>query len=313
MKQLREVFGEALVQLGDKNSNVVVLDADLAGATRSILFGEKYPERFYNVGITEANMVSIAAGLSTCGKIPFVSTFSFLITLRTTDQIRSQISYPGLNVKLMGANAGLTGFADGVSHQSIMDLAILRAMPNMTIIVPSDEIEMRMAVQLAAMHQGPLFLRIPRVPAPILHDQDMDFEIGKTIKLQDGTDVTIISMGMMVSRALDASEILTKDGISAEVIEVHTLKPLENEMIIKSTQKTGAVVTVEEHNKYGGLFSAVAEVIGLHNPIPIEYVAIEDRYGGSGQYEELLEDCGLTTNNIVKKVENVLKRKGIKK
>jgi len=306
---LRDVFGEALSELGTHNPNVVVLDADLAGATRSIFFGNEFPERFFNVGITEANMVSIAAGLSTCGKIPFVCTFSFLLTLRAGDQIRSQISYPGLNVKLMGANAGLTGFGDGVTHQSIMDLAILRAMPNMTIVVPSDEIEIRHAVQQAALLNGPVFIRIPRVSAPILHSQDMNFEFGKAIRLRDGTDVTIVAMGMMLSRALDAATVLHSKGIEAEVIEVHTLKPFDENLIVQSCQKTGAVVTVEEHNRYGGLFSAVSEVLGLHHPIPINYVAIEDRYGGSGQYEELLEDCGLTVANIIRKVENVIFRK----
>ncbi|UCE07934.1 MAG: transketolase family protein [bacterium] len=308
-KPLRDVFGEALVELGAKNPDVIVLDADLAGATRSIFFGKKYPERFFNVGITEANMVSIAAGLSTCGKIPFACTFSFLLTLRTGDQIRSQISYPGLNVKLVGCNGGLSGYGDGVSHQSIMDLAILRAMPNMTVIVPSDEVEIRQAVQKAARHQGPVFIRIPRVSAPVLHQPDMSFEFSKGICLRQGTDVTIVAMGMMVSRTLDAAEELASRGIDTEVLEIHTIKPIDTELITKSVSKTGAVVTVEEHNRYGGLFSAVSEVIGLKHPVPIEYVAIEDRYGGSGQYEELLEDCGLTVQNIIDKAEHSVKRK----
>lgn len=308
-KPLRDVFGEALVDLGDENPDVVVLDADLAGATRSIYFWERHPDRFFNVGITEANMVSIAAGLSTCGKIPFVCTFSFLLTLRAADQIRSQISYTGLNVKLAGTNAGLSGFGDGTTHQSIMDLAILRSMPKMTIVVPSDEVEIRHAVSGAAKYQGPVFLRIPRVSAPVLHEPEMNFEIGRGIVLKSGSDITIAAMGVMVSLALDAAEILNSRKITAEVVEIHTLKPFDDEIIVRSAQKTGALVTVEEHNRYGGLFSAVSEVLGIRCPVPVEYVAIEDRYGGSGQYEELLEDCGLTVPNIVKKAEIVVKRK----
>jgi transketolase len=295
--------------LGGVNERVVVLDADLASATRSVYFGRAYPERFFNVGITEANMVSIAAGLSAGGLIPFACTFAFLLTLRAGDQIRSQISYPGLNVKLVGTNGGLSGYGDGVTHQSIMDLAIMRAMPRMAVIVPSDEVEVRQAITLAARYEGPLFLRIPRVPAPVLHPDTMVMELGRGICLREGSDVSLIAMGMMVSRALEASESLSRKGIEAEVLEIHTLKPLDTEMIGRSARKTGAVVTVEEHNRYGGLTSAVAEALGIEAPVPMEYVAIEDRYGGSGQYEELLEDCGLTVPAIVEKAEKAARRK----
>jgi len=306
---LRDVFGETLVELGRQKPNVVVLDADLAGATRSSFFSKKFPERFFNLGIAEANMVSIAAGLATCGKTPFVCTFSFLLSLRAADQIRSQIVYPGLNVKLMGTNGGLSGYSDGVTHQSIMDIAIMRAMPKMTVIVPSDETGLKWAVRVAAEIVGPVFLRIPRVSAPVIHDNQSDFEIGKGICLKKGSDVTIVAMGMMACRALEAAERLDEKGISAEVVEIHTIKPLDEDLLARSISKTGAVVTVEEHSRYGGLYSAVSEVVGRHHPVPIEYVAIEDRFGESGQYEEILEVCGLTVRNIVDKAEAVNKRK----
>ncbi len=308
-KPLRDVFGEALVEVGEKYPNVVALDADLAGATRSIFFGKRFPDRFFNVGITEANMVSIGAGLSTCGKIPFVCTFSFLLTLRAADQIRSQISYPGLNVKFIGTNGGLSGFGDGVTHQSIMDLATMRAMPNFVVIVPSDAITIKSAIHAVAKHRVPVFVRIPRVAAPIIHDPDIEFKIGKGIRLREGYDVTIVAMGMMVCRALEAAEQLASESISAKVIEIHTIKPLDVDLIIDSIQKTGAVVSAEEHNRYGGLYSAVSEVVGMNHPVPVEYVAIEDRFGGSGEYEELLEDCGLTVSNIVQKAKLAVSRK----
>jgi len=308
-KPLRDVFGEALAELGGNNPNVVVLDADLAGATRSAYFGERFPDRFFNLGIAEANMVSIAAGLSTCGKVPVATTFGFLITLRATDQIRSQICYPHLNVKLVGTNGGLSGAGDGATHQSVMDIAIMRSMPGMTVVVPSDEVETRLAVCKIAEHKGPLFLRIPRVPAPVVHDGDMEFEIGKGILLRDGLDVTIVTMGMMVGKSLEAAEQLSADGINAQVIEIHTIKPIDDNLITQSAAQTGAVVTVEEHSRYGGLFSAVSEVIGETDPVPLEHVAIEDRFGESGTYEEILESCGLTVENIVKKAKRAMSRK----
>ncbi len=306
---LRDVFGETLVNAGTENEDVVVLDADLAGATRSIFFGRKFPHRFYDVGITEANMVSIGAGLSTCGKIPYVCTFSFLLTLRAADQIRSQISYPGLNVKLMGTNGGLSGYGDGVTHQSIMDLAIMRAMPNFTVIVPSDSITLQHAVFDAMEINGPVFIRVPRVEAPIIHPQNTKMDIGKGFLLREGTDVTIVAMGMMVSYALQAAEELEKEDISCEVLEIHTLKPIDTQLLVHSISKTGAAVSVEEHSRYGGLTSAVAEIVGHHHPVPLESVAIEDRFGGSGQYTELLEECGLTVSNIIRKVKSAIRRK----
>jgi transketolase len=308
-KALREVFGESLLGLGSENPDIVVLDADLSSATRSILFGEKYPHRFFNVGITEANMVSMGVGFATCGLIPYVCTFSFLLTLRAADQIRSHISYPANNVKLMGTNGGLSGFGDGATHQSIMDLALLRSMPNMTILVPSDEHQVRWAVKAVSQFNGPAFIRIPRVEAPDLHPGDQQYEVGKGLVLKEGKDVTIVSMGMMLNRAMDAAKLLEKSGIDAEVLEIHTLKPFDNELVIESARKTGAVVTVEEHSRYGGLFSAVSEVLSAHHPVPVDCVAIEDRFAGSGQYDELLELCGLTIENIITKATRVVELK----
>ena len=296
---LRDVFGKALAELGSLNPNVVALDADLAGATRSIHFGKAHPDRFFNVGIAEANMVSIAAGLSTCGKIPYACTFSFLITLRALDQIRSQVCYPHLNVKLVGTNAGISGFGDGATHQEVADLAIMRAMPGMTVVVPSDEVTMRQAVLQSADHVGPFYLRVPRVPAPVFHSPGSPFAFGKGVRLREGVDVTIVAMGMLVCRAMDAAEQLAGAGIQADVIEIHTLKPIDAELLAASISKTGAVVTAEEHSRYGGLFSAVAEVAAEMKPVPMGHVAIEDRFGESGQYDEIMASCGLTVEHIV--------------
>jgi len=306
---LREVFGKALAELGSLNPNVVALDCDLAGATRSIYFADAHPDRFFNIGIAEANMVSIAAGLSTCGKIPYPCTFSFLITLRALDQIRSQVCYPHLNVKLVGTNAGLSGFGDGATHQEVADLAIMNAMPGMTVVVPSDEVTMRLAVLQSADHVGPFYLRVPRVPAPTLHDPKAPFVFGKGIRLREGADVTIVAMGMMLCVAMDAAETLAGEDIQADVIEIHTLKPIDAKLLADSIAKTGAVVTAEEHNRYGGLFSTVASVAAETKPVPMGCVAIEDRFGESGEYDEIMAACGLTAENIVSKAKAVVARK----
>lgn len=306
---LREVFGKALAELGGLNPNVVALDCDLAGATRSICFMDAHPDRFFNIGIAEANMVSIAAGLSTCGKIPYPCTFSFLITLRALDQIRSQVCYPGLNVKLVGTNAGLSGFGDGATHQELADLAIMSAMPGMTVVVPSDEVTMRHAVLQSADHVGPFYLRVPRVPAPVLHDPKAPFSFDQGIRLREGADVTIVAMGMMLCLAMDAAETLAGDGIQADVIEIHTLKPIDAGLLADSISKTGAVVTAEEHSRYGGLFSAVASVAAETKPVPMGCVAIEDRFGESGEYDEIMAACGLTAEHIVSKAKAAVARK----
>ena len=306
---LRDVFGLTLAELGSRNPNVVALDADLSGATRSVHFAKAHPDRFFNVGIAEANMVSIAAGLSTCGKIPYACTFTFLITLRALDQIRSQICYPNLNVKLVGTNAGLSGFADGATHQEVADLAIMRAMPGVTVVVPSDEVTMRHAVMQSADHVGPLYLRVPRVPAPVVHDPNAPFEFGKGIRIREGADVTIVAMGMMLHVAIAAAETLAANGVRAEIIEIHTLKPIDAPLLAASLSKTGAAVVVEEHTRFGGLFSAVAEVAAETKPVPIEHVAIEDRFGESGEYDEILAACGLTAEHVAERAKAAVGRK----
>ena len=307
--QLRDVFGLTLAELGSRNPHVVALDADLSGATRSLHFAKAHPDRFFNVGIAEANMVSVAAGLSTCGKIPYACTFTFLITLRALDQIRSQVCYPNLNVKLVGTNAGLSGFGDGATHQEVADLAIMRAMPGMTVVVPSDEVTMRHAVMQSAEHVGPFYLRVPRVPAPGGHEPGAPFEFGKGIRIREGADVTIVAMGLMLHVAIAAAEALAADGLRAEIIEIHTLKPMDAPLLAASLSKTGAAVVVEEHTRFGGLFSAVAEVAGETRPVPIEHVAIEDRFGESGQYDEILAACGLTAEHVAQRAKAAVRRK----
>lgn len=297
-KALRDVFGEELRSLGEENKKIVVLDADLSTTTKSAYFGDAFPERFFNVGIAEANMISIAAGLSNCGYIPYAATFGFLLALRATDQIRSQICYPKLNVKLVGGNAGLSGFGDGATHQTTNDLAIMNSLPNMQILVPSDELSLRWAIREAAKIEGPVYVRVPRVEAPACHNEDFNFEFGKGKLIKEGTDLTIIATGLMLSKALDAAANLEKQGISAAVAEIMTLKPFDADFVVDAAKKTGAVVTVEEHSKFGGLFSLVSGALSARCPVPVLPVAIEDRFGETGTYAQILESCGLTVEHI---------------
>lgn len=311
-KALREIFGEALRDLGKENEKVVVLDADLSSATRSILFGKEFPDRFFNVGIAEANMVSIAAGLSTCDLIPFATTFSFLFALRTTDQIRSQICYPNLNVKIVGTNGGLSGFGDGATHQTTTDISIMNSLPNMKIMVPSDEPTMHWVINEAAKIDGPVFIRVPRVGAPVLHTSDCKFEVGKGVLHREGKDVTIVTTGMMLQYSIEAAEKLAAEGIEAEVIEMITIKPLDKEILLNSAKKTGTVVTTEEHSRYGGLFSIVSETLSETYPVPVRPVAIEDRFGESGEYWQILQACGLTTEHIIEEAHKSISMKKYK-
>ncbi len=308
-KEMRGIFGEALRDLGAENEKVVVLDADLSGATKSATFGAAYPDRFYNIGIAEANMVSIAAGMASCDLIPYACTFSFLLALRSLDQIRSQICCPKLNVKLVGTNGGLSGFGDGATHQSTNDLAIMTSLPNMHVIVPSDEATARWAIRGAAEVEGPVFVRIARVPAPDFHT-NTDFVFGRSNVLREGTDVTILAMGLMTAKALEAADLLAGQGISAEVLESLTLKPFDRETLAASAAKTGAVVTAEEHSRYGGLFSVASETLSETSPVPVLPVAIEDRFGETGTYDQLLGTLGLTADHIV---SQALRAIGMKK
>ncbi|OPZ64860.1 MAG: 1-deoxy-D-xylulose-5-phosphate synthase [Firmicutes bacterium ADurb.Bin506] len=306
---MREAYGQALVALGESNPDVVVLDADVSKSSRSTLFGERFPERFFNVGIAESNMMSVAAGLAASGKIPFVNSFSFLLTLRAGEQLRTGIAYPRLNVKVAGAYCGLSDSFDGPTHQDPMDLAVMRAMPNMTVISVSDSIQAKKVVAAAAAWPGPVYFRLNRNALPEVSTEDSPFEIGKAIWHRRGADVTLIATGIMVHRALEAARLLETDGLKAGVLEVHTIKPIDTEAVMSAARETGAIVTAEEHNIYGGLGGAVAELLVEHGPVPMERVGIRDTFAESGDYEALLAKYGLTSQAVVDAARKVMRRK----
>jgi transketolase len=309
MKAMREAYGEALVELGRINPNVVVMDADVSGSTRTVLFKNSYPDRFFNVGIAEGNMMSIAAGLAATGKIPFVNTFALFCALRAGDPVRSLIAYNKLNVKIAGAYCGLSDSYDGASHQSVEDVAVMRAIPHMTVIAPADEHATRQAVLAAAQYDGPVYLRLSRAEVPVVYRPDMSFVIGKAIVVRPGKDITLFAHGYMLAKALEAAEGLAQEGIQAEVIDMHTVKPLDSGAVIQSVTKTGAAVTVEEHTIYGGLGSAVAEVLAKQRLGPLEMVGIADQFGESGAYEALLTKFGLDKTAILAAVRKALAAK----
>ena len=299
----REAYGQTLLALGQENPNVVVLDADLSKSTKTYDFSQRYPERFFNMGVAEANMVATAAGLATAGKIPFCSTFAVFATGRAYDQVRNSVAYPHLNVKIAATHAGVTVGEDGGSHQSIEDIAIMRALPGFTIFVPADARETEAAIRAAAAIVGPVYIRLGRSGVPVIHDQNFKFTPGKAIQLQTGDDVTIIATGIMVAAALEAAGVLSKAGIKARVLDMHTIKPLDVVAIVAAARETGAVVTAEEHSIIGGLGSAVAEVLGEHQPVPLQRVGVPDLFGESGKPAELLEHFGLTANAITSAVQ----------
>jgi len=303
----RDAYGKALVELGKENSNVVVLDADLSHSTKTIKFAEAFPERFFNAGIAEANMTGVAAGLATAGKIPFISSFAIFAAGRAFEQIRNSIVYPHLNVTVAASHAGVTVGEDGGSHQAIEDIGLMRLLPGMTVIVPADAIETAGAVRALAAYNGPAYLRLGRLAVPQVNCQDYQFQIGKAKVLKDGDAVAIFACGLMVSKALEAAEKLAAEGISAAVINVSTIKPLDQDTVIAYAKKCGAVVTAEEHNIIGGLGSAVAEVLAENCPTKMARVGIEDIFGQSGTPAELLEFYGLTAENIAQKAKNLLK------
>jgi transketolase len=305
---LRDSFGEALVELGRENPDVVVLDADVSSSTKTILFGKAFPDRFFNFGIAEANMMDVAAGFAAVGKIPYASTFAFLATLKAGEQMRSSIAYPKSNVKICGGYGGLSDSFDGVSHQSVFDLAIMRATPNMIVIVASDDILTRKAVKAIANYKGPVYLRLCRNEVPVLEGENRDFEIGKGILLREGSDVAILVTGILVSHALEAAEVLKREGIHTRVIEIHTLKPLDEEIVIKAAKETNGIVTVEEHSIIGGLGSAVAECLAKNNPARMEMVGIKDTFAETGPYDALLEKYILSDHAIVRSCKKLLRR-----
>ena len=306
----REAYGKALAALANTNENVVVLDADLSKSTKTADFKAVAPEKFFNMGIAEGNMMGVAAGLSTCGKIPFVSTFAMFAAGRAFEQIRNSICYPKLNVKVCATHAGLTVGEDGASHQAIEDISLMRGVPNMVVINPADDIETEAAIKAVAQMEGPCYVRLGRMAVSRVNDEaNYNFVIGKGITLAEGNDVAIIATGIMVEAALEAKGELAKEGINARVINIHTIKPIDEELIIKAAKETGVIVTAEEHSVIGGLGSAVAEVVSENCPVPVLRVGVKDTFGESGKPNELLEKYGLTSNDIVNKVKKALELK----
>lgn len=306
----RESYGEALAELGSKCSNLVVLDADLSKSTKTATFKKKFPERHINCGIAEGNMMAVAAGLATTGKIVFASSFAMFAAGRAFEQIRNSIGYPHLNVKIGATHAGISVGEDGATHQCCEDIGLMRTIPGMVIISPADDIEARAAVEAAVKYDGPVYLRFGRLAVPIINDSsDYHFEIGKGIELAPGKDVTIVATGLMVPEALKAKELLLADGIDARVINIHTIKPIDREIIAKAARETGVIVTAEEHNIIGGLGSAVCEVTAEECPVPVVRVGVEDVFGKSGEAKTLLKYFGLTAENIAEKAKKAFSLK----
>ena len=302
----REAYGKALVKLGKINDDVVVLDADLSKSTKTNDFLKAYPNRFFNMGIAEQNLVGAACGFATAGKIPFASTFAMFATGRAFEVIRNSVCYPKLNVKICATHAGITVGEDGGSHQSVEDISLMRSIPNMTVVVPADGIEAEKMIFAAAEFNGPMYVRLGRSAVPTIFEEDYNFEIGKGVVLRDGNDVTIIACGIMVNEALIAADILKEENINARVINMSTIKPIDTELIIKAAKETKAIVTAEEHSIIGGLGSAVSEVVCENHPVVVKKVGMNDCFGESGTPNELLAKYGLTAKDIVEKVKEAL-------
>ena len=304
----RESYGNALKELGAENPNVLVLDADLAGATKTGVFKKAYPDRFFDCGIAEGNMVGIAAGLATTGKIPFCSTFAMFAAGRAFEQVRNSVGYPHLNVKIAATHAGISVGEDGATHQCNEDIALMRTIPGMVVLNPADDVEARAAVKAAAEYEGPVYLRFGRLAVPVFNDEaNYKFEIGKGILLREGTDLTIVATGLCVNSALEAAEKLAAEGISAEVINIHTIKPLDEEIILKSAKKTGKVVTAEEHSVIGRLGSAVCDVRSEKLPTPVKKIGVYDVFGESGPAVKLLEKYKLDGAGVYEQIKDWLK------
>ncbi len=304
----RESYGNALVELGKEKENLVVLDADLAGATKTGIFKKAFPERHIDCGIAESNMMGIAAGLSTTGLVPFASSFAMFAAGRAFEQIRNSIGYPHLNVKIGATHAGISVGEDGATHQCNEDIALMRTIPGMTVIVPSDDVEAKAAVKAAYEMDGPVYLRFGRLAVPVINDnEDYKFEIGKGVTLREGKDVTIVATGLCVSSALDAAELLKAEGIDAKVINIHTIKPLDKELIVAAAKETGKIVTVEEHSVIGGLGGAVSEALSETYPVPVKRIGVNDQFGYSGPATTLVEKFGLDGKGIAASVKEFLK------
>ena len=312
MKATRDSYGEALAALGAENSRVVVLDADLSGPTKTALFAQRFPDRFVDCGIAEADLMGCAAGIASCGLIPFASTFAMFAAGRAYEQVRNSIGYPHLNVKIGATHGGLAVGEGGATHQCIEDFALMRAIPGMTVVCPADDAEAQAAVRAAAALEGPVYLRFGRDPVPVLHDALPRFELGRALLLRPGSDVTIAATGPLVSIALDAAVLLAGRGVSARVLDFHTIKPIDVEMLTLAAAETGAIVTAEDHNIVGGLGSAVCEALAQRLPVPVLRVGVEDKFGMSGHGPELYEAYGLTAEHIAAACADAiaLKRRG---
>lgn len=311
MKATRESYGLTLAELGETNKDIVVLDADLSGSTKTAIFGKKFPDRFFNCGIAEGNMMSVAAGLAACGKTVFASSFAMFATGRAFEQIRNSICYPGLNVKIAASHAGVSVGEDGATHQCIEDISIMRSIPGMVVVSPADDAEACAAVRAAVEYNGPMYIRLGRLVYPDVYTPETcNFKLGKGDVLRDGSDVTLVATGLMLSEALIAADLLEKEGVSAAVINISTIKPIDAELLVKYARKTGCVVTAEEHNIIGGLGSAVCEALSEHCPVPVSRVGVNDVFGISGKAKDVLAYFGLTGENIAERARMIMKMKG---
>ena len=298
-KATRQSYGEALAELGRKNEKIVVLDADLSGATKTNIFAKEFPERFFDIGIAEQDMMSTSAGLSTCGKIPYASTFAVFAAGRAYDQIRNSICYPKLNVKICATHAGITVGEDGATHQMLEDLSLMRTLPNMTVLSTSDDTQTKWAVEEISKIEGPVYLRLSRLATPIIYEENQKFEIGKAVQIREGTDGTVFATGVTVAEAIKAQEELAQKGINIRVVDIHTIKPIDKEIIIKCAKETKKLISIEDHNIIGGLGSVISEVLTDEYPIKLTRLGIKDTFGKSGKAEELMEYFGITAENII--------------
>ena len=301
-KATRQSFGEMLEQLGGENKDIVVLDADLSEATKTSIFAKKFPERFFDMGIAEANMMGVAAGMASCGKIPYVSTFAAFAAGRAYDQIRSSICYPNLNVKICATHCGITVGEDGATHQMLEDLALMRVLPNMTVLCPSDDVETKYLIEEISKIKGPVYVRLARLATPGIYEENQKFEIGKAIQIGEGTDATVFATGVVVPEAIKAKELLEKEGINIRVVDMHTIKPIDKDIIIKSAKKKKKLISIEDHSIIGGLGSAISEVLADEYPCKLIKMGIKDVFGQSGNAVELLKYFGLTSDAIIKMV-----------
>lgn len=306
---IREAYGKALVSLGATNPRVVVLDADLAKSTHTFLFGARFPDRYFDVGVAEANMMGIAAGLAASGMIPYASTFCVFASMRALDQVRQSIAYPRLNVRIVATNAGIEIGPDGVTHQGVEDIAIMRALANMTVLAPSDPVVLGKLVNLLSEYEGPAYVRLGRQPVPCLYLDDLEVEIGGSILLRQGCDVTLVAIGNMVARALEAADLLLADGVKARVLDMYSVKPIDVAALVAAAEETGCIVTAEDHNVIGGLGGAVAEVLGAEAPVPLIRIGLQDMYAESGDPKDLLEFYAMTSRHIAEAARKAIRRR----